>query len=78
MPVLWRPRLWPGIWNTKFAGFLCFLKRIIFRKLNRQSEENFSHNNRLDQFITDRHHSYPAAVVKEYGPVEKGNCQTQN
>jgi len=56
--------------NIKFAGFLLFVKTYYLSRVNNRSEENFSHYNRLDQFIAGRHNCYSAFVVEKYGAPE--------
>jgi hypothetical protein len=53
-------------------------KHIIFQEANNQSEENFSHNNRIDQSITNWHHCHSAFVAKKHGAAKTGTGKTQN
>ena len=68
---IWESSLfYPGLCNSKFAAFYIFVKTYYFREINNQSEENFSHNNWIDQFIISWNNCHPSFMVKEYGIVE--------
>jgi hypothetical protein len=47
-------------------------KHITFQKANERSEENFSHNNWLNQLITRWYNCDPGLMAQEYGIVETG------
>ena len=78
MLVLYHCQLWPGLWNIKFAGFLSLQKHIIFRVVNKQSEENFSHNHRINQFIPGWDYRYSGFMAEKYGIAEKGTGEAQD
>ena len=55
-----------------FAGFLHLCKTYYLSSNNQPGEENFSHNNWIDQFIAGRYHCYSTSLVKEHGTAEAG------
>ena len=64
--------------NIKFAGFLLFVKTYYLSRVNSRSEENFSHYNRPNQFITGRYNCHSAFVVEKYGVAEARTGKAQD